>query len=91
MGHGKETPRQKMIGLMYLFLTCMLALNVSKSVLDAFITINDRLNDTNENFISKNEIAYDAIDKAYASNKTKTEKVYKTALSLREKSDSSVL
>ncbi len=27
MGHGKETPRQKMIGLMYLFLTAMLALN----------------------------------------------------------------
>lgn len=90
MGHGKETPRQKMIGLMYLFLTCMLALNVSKDVLDAFITINDRLNDTNTNFISKNEIAYDAIDKSYASNKTKTEKVYKTALTLREKSDSLV-
>ncbi|MFW5850623.1 MAG: GldM family protein [Bacteroidota bacterium] len=90
MGHGKETPRQKMIGLMYLFLTCMLALNVSKDVLDAFITINDRLNDTNANFISKNEIAYDAIDKSYASNKAKTEKVYQTALSLREKSDSLV-
>ncbi|MFO7868400.1 MAG: gliding motility protein GldM [Bacteroidales bacterium] len=90
MGHGKETPRQKMIGLMYLFLTCMLALNVSKDVLDAFITINDRLNDTNANFISKNEIAYSAIDKSYASNPTKTEKVYKTSLRLNEKSDSLV-
>ena len=37
MGHGKETPRQKMIGLMYLFLTAMLALNVSKEVLNSFI------------------------------------------------------
>ena len=32
MGHGKETPRQKMIGMMYLVLTALLALNVSKEV-----------------------------------------------------------
>ena len=36
MGHGKETPRQKMIGMMYLVLTALLALNVSKDVLNAF-------------------------------------------------------
>jgi hypothetical protein len=29
MAHGKETPRQKMIGMMYLVLMAMLALNVS--------------------------------------------------------------
>ena len=33
-----ETPRQKMIGMMYLVLTAMLALNVSADVLDAFTT-----------------------------------------------------
>lgn len=32
-GNSKETPRQKMIGLMYLVLTAMLALNVSKDIL----------------------------------------------------------
>lgn len=39
MAGGKESPRQKMIGMMYLVLTALLALNVSKSILDAFINI----------------------------------------------------
>lgn len=39
MGGGKETPRQKMIGMMYLVLTALLALNVSKAILDAFVAI----------------------------------------------------
>lgn len=90
MGHGKESPRQKMIGLMYLFLTCMLALNVSKDILDAFININNRLNDTNANFISKNQIAYDAIFKAYSANPVKVKAVYDYSQLLKIKSDSLV-
>jgi len=43
MAGGKETPRQKMIGMMYLVLTALLALNVSKEIVAAFITINDKL------------------------------------------------
>ena len=45
MGTGarKETPRQKMIGMMYLFLTSMLALQVSNTVLNRFIFINKSL------------------------------------------------
>jgi hypothetical protein len=43
MAGGKETPRQKMIGMMYLVLTALLALNVSKEVIGAFVTINDKL------------------------------------------------
>lgn len=39
MAGSKETPRQKMIGMMYLVLTALLALNVSKQILDAFIAI----------------------------------------------------
>lgn len=41
MGGGKETPRQKMVGMMYLVLTALLALNVSKSILDAFVAIEE--------------------------------------------------
>jgi len=40
MAGGKETPRQKMIGMMYLVLTALLAMNISKDVLNAFIQIN---------------------------------------------------
>lgn len=39
MAGSKETPRQKMIGMMYLVLTALLALNVSKEILDAFVAI----------------------------------------------------
>lgn len=90
MGHGKETPRQKMIGLMYLFLTCMLALNVSKDVLDAFILINGKLQTTNENFISKNDIAYKALEKAASSNPTKAGPSWNTAQQIKIKADSLV-
>ncbi|HBF87472.1 MAG TPA: hypothetical protein DDX39_02430 [Bacteroidales bacterium] len=58
MGHGKETPRQKMIGMMYLVLTALLALNVSKDILNAFVVVNNGLEVTNKNFKSKNESLY---------------------------------
>ena len=49
-GGGKETPRQKMIGMMYLVLTALLAMNVSKDILKAFVTVNESLERTNTNF-----------------------------------------
>jgi len=51
MAGGKETPRQKMIGMMYLVLTAMLALNVSKSILDAFVTIDEQSLEQNTNIV----------------------------------------
>ena len=44
-----ETPRQQMIGMMYLVLTAMLALNVSKDILDAFNVVDDSLLQSNKN------------------------------------------
>lgn len=43
MSSGKETPRQKMIGMMYLVLTALLALNVSKEILKGFVTVDESL------------------------------------------------
>ncbi len=43
MAGAKETPRQKMIGMMYLVLTALLALNVAKSILDAFVAIEENI------------------------------------------------
>ena len=43
MAGVKETPRQKMISMMYLVLTALLALNVSNSVLDKFLLIDKSL------------------------------------------------
>ena len=44
-----ETPRQRMIGMMYLVLTAMLALNVSKDILDAFVVVDETLVTTIQN------------------------------------------
>lgn len=60
-----------MIGLMYLFLTCMLALNVSKDILNAFIIVNNGLNETTKGFSEKTSILYDALFKAATENKAK--------------------
>lgn len=55
MAGGKETPRQKMIGMMYLVLTALLALNVSKSILDAFVAIEENIQVANENEFYRGE------------------------------------
>ena len=41
-------PRQKMINMMYLVLTALLALNVSAEILNAFKTVNRSLENTNK-------------------------------------------
>jgi gliding motility-associated protein GldM len=43
MCSGKETPRQKMIGMMYLVLTALLALNVSKEILQGFVMVDESI------------------------------------------------
>lgn len=47
MAGGKETPRQKMIGMMYLVLTALLALQVNSAILLKFKFIDDSLVDVN--------------------------------------------
>ncbi len=54
MAGGKETPRQKMIGMMYLVLTALLALNVSTTVLDKFAFINQSLEQANSETSTRN-------------------------------------
>ncbi|HOF15658.1 MAG TPA: gliding motility protein GldM [Bacteroidales bacterium] len=85
-----ETPRQKMIGMMYLVLTAMLALNVSKDILDAFIIVNDTMEQTNANFTSKVEQSYILFEKALENEKDKVEPFYKKALKVKKESDEMV-
>ena len=58
MAGGKETPRQKMIGMMYLVFIAMLALNMSKEVLSAFGFMNEKLTENNMSTTIKNDRAY---------------------------------
>jgi len=82
-----ETPRQKMIGMMYLFLTAMLALNVSKSILHAFITVNEGLERTNENFEATNKQRINDIEFAYAQDKIKVQKYKDAADAIQEETE----
>lgn len=43
-----KEPRQKMINMMYLVLTALLALNVSAEILNAFRTVNNSLDKSNK-------------------------------------------
>ena len=43
MAGTKETPRQKMIGMMYLVLTALLALQVTSAILEKFVLLNNSL------------------------------------------------
>jgi len=54
MASGKQSPRQKMINMMYLVLTAILALNVASEVLNAFVVINMGLLQQNKSLDSKN-------------------------------------
>jgi len=71
MAGGKLPPRQKMIGMMYLVLTALLAMNVSKDILNAFVTVNSGLENTKNTFKGKNEDQYTRFSNQYAENKEK--------------------
>ena len=52
---AEGSPRQKMIGMMYLVLTALLALNVSKEIINAFVVINNGVESSNKAFEVKNK------------------------------------
>ena len=68
MASGKLSPRQKMINMMYLVLTALLALNVSKEILDSFVTVNNGLENTKLSLKDKVEGQYATL-KGYAEEK----------------------
>jgi len=76
-----------MIGMMYLVLTAMLALNVSKEVLDAFTLVDGGLVTTTENFASKNEGLYDRFAIAHEQNPEKVGEWLNKAEEMRRRSN----
>ncbi len=76
MSNAKETPRQKMIGMMYLVLTCLLALNVTKEVLQGFVTINESIETTNSNFTANTKKTMKAFEEAIEDGKPEVKPYY---------------
>lgn len=66
-----KEPRQKMINLMYLVLTALLALNVSAEVLDAFKTVDKSLVTSNNNLESSNQSLFTQLEAKVNDVKTK--------------------
>jgi len=66
-----KEPRQKMINMMYLVLTALLALNVSAEILNAFKTVNNSITTSNGVIEGKNNLTYSALDKALSDAQTK--------------------
>lgn len=66
MGGGKETPRQKMIGMMYLVLTALLAMNVSKQILHGYVAVNESIEKSKENMHENNERLFKAFEEMAA-------------------------
>ena len=67
-GNCPETPRQKMIGMMYLFLTAMLALNVSGDLLKAFALVDHSIQQSVNTVQLKNNVLYTELQSAAAVN-----------------------
>lgn len=62
MAGGKETPRQRMIGILYLVLLGLVALNVPDSLLDAFKNITNSLDQSRTNVTTSLDNTYAAFE-----------------------------
>ena len=83
-----ETPRQKMINMMYIVLTAMLALNVAAEVLEAFRVVDSSLAQTINTVNNKNKQIYASFDFAFSQNPAKVGEWKDKADLVRENTDS---
>ncbi|PWU04058.1 MAG: gliding motility protein GldM [Bacteroidetes bacterium] len=66
-----KEPRQKMINMMYLVLTALLALNVSVEIINAFKTVNNSLNRSNTTLSAASDKIYQALAESKEDPKTR--------------------
>jgi len=90
MAGGNLSPRQKMINMMYLVLTALLALNVSKEVLNSFFEVNTGVVRTTTNFTNKNMETYNDFTAAAELNPVKAGPFRDQALAVKREADAIV-
>lgn len=81
----KLSPRQKMINLMYIVLTAMLALNVSSDVLNGFRQVEEGLGRSTTTAAVRNEALYQQLADFNEQNPEKGGVWYNESIQLREK------
>lgn len=87
-GNCPETPRQKLIGMMYLFLTALLAINVSGELLNAFVLVDRSILRAKESVEAKIDYLYSDFASAMAMNETKVGPNYIKSQTIKEEADS---
>ncbi len=92
MAGGKETPRQKMIGMMYLVLTALLALQVNSAILLKFQFLDESLTEVNNKTVTNNSDVLKTIDSAVKElgNKGSDANVLKSAQEVRKQTSDMV-
>ncbi len=84
MASGKQSPRQKMINLMYLVFIAMLALNMSKEVLAAFGLMNEKLETSNTKTTEGNNAFMASLETKASENNEKFGKLYQDAQKIKK-------
>lgn len=84
---ARMSPRQRMINLMYIVLTAMLALNVSSDVLNGFNQVQEGIHRTNLNISARNEVQFRYLSDLYAQNPAKAGPWYAKGVDLRKQSE----
>lgn len=69
---------------MYLVLTALLALNVSREILHAFLVVNESMESTNEKFFTKIEATYAEFAEQNLINESKVRPYYNRAMQVKE-------
>ncbi|MBS1580200.1 MAG: gliding motility protein GldM [Bacteroidetes bacterium] len=84
-----KEPRQKMINMMYLVLTALLALNVSSQILEAFKTVDNSLNTATGTIEKKNEEIFKSFEAKLKdpANRAKAEEWQPRALQAKKLAD----
>ena len=84
---ARMSPRQRMINLMYIVLTAMLALNVSSDVLNGFSQVQDGIQGTNLNITARNGVQFAHLENLYEQNPEKAGRWYRQGVELHKRSD----
>lgn len=86
--NSPNSPRQKMINLMYLVFIAMLALNVSVEVLDGFEMVDNSLENSSGTMLERNKLIMDELGTFHAQNPEKADEWYRKGMQVRSMSDS---
>ena len=87
MAGGANSPRQRMINLMYLVFIAMMALNMGKEVLSAFGLMNEKLEAANERYQSTNDAVFDELEKKEQEKPEEYAEALKKARQVRDMSN----